>query len=435
MAAVETPDPRRVRFRLKSAVARLPDLLHGRPAAPAGSCRRSTSRRSATRASRRRRSAPGRTSSSRSRRASSWSSRPSTQYWRKAPEREAAGLQGHPATRRRGWPPSSAARSTSSYSIRGELAEELQRTPGLTLKPAVIQAPAVAQLARPVGPEVAVARPARAAGRQPRHRPARPSTRPITLGHSRLTYSIIPSTFDFYWQPPRLRVRPGPGQEAPRRGAATRTASTRATTTCDISYANVQEAIANYLQEVGIRSQAPAAGARGVLEQLRGQEVQEPRLHGERRLRQRGHAAGGLRGRRRRLRLRQLPGHRRRSSRSRRPSWTARGARRCSTRSSSSCTRRSCYVPIWELAFINGLRPAGAGVGARAHPRPRLLGALRGREAQGQVGQDQMTTPIRRHRTALAVALLALLGAAAPPSAPAAGRPRTPRAAAGSCWR
>ena len=37
---------------------------------------------------------------------------------------------------------------------------------------------------------------------------ARPSTRPITLGHSRLTYSIIPSTFDFYWQPPAYPFDP-----------------------------------------------------------------------------------------------------------------------------------------------------------------------------------------------------------------------------------
>ena len=46
---VETPDPARVRFRLKQPVARLHDLLrHAGHAARAGSCRRSTSRRSAT---------------------------------------------------------------------------------------------------------------------------------------------------------------------------------------------------------------------------------------------------------------------------------------------------------------------------------------------------------------------------------------------------
>ena len=64
-----------------------------------------------------------------------------------------------------------------AYSIRGELAEELQRTPGLTLKPAVILATFWLVLRRSVGPEVAVGRPARA--RSPRTSPStgRPSTR------------------------------------------------------------------------------------------------------------------------------------------------------------------------------------------------------------------------------------------------------------------
>ncbi len=43
------------------------------------------------------------------------------------------------------------------YSIRGELAEELQRTPGLTLKPVSPPRPVVALLPRTVGREIAVA--------------------------------------------------------------------------------------------------------------------------------------------------------------------------------------------------------------------------------------------------------------------------------------
>ena len=63
------------------------------------------------------------------------------------------------------------------YSIRGELAEELQRTPGLTLKPAVVQGVVLPLLPRPVGPEIAVARRAGAAGRQPGDRPQGHRTR------------------------------------------------------------------------------------------------------------------------------------------------------------------------------------------------------------------------------------------------------------------
>ncbi len=53
-----------------------------------------------------------------------------------------------------------------AYSIRGELAEELKRTPGLTLKPVVLAGAQLGLLPRAMGPEIAVARFARAAGRQ-----------------------------------------------------------------------------------------------------------------------------------------------------------------------------------------------------------------------------------------------------------------------------
>ena len=47
---------------------------------------------------------------------------------------------------------------------------------------------------------------------------------------------------------------------------------------------------------------------------------------------------------------------------------------------------RTIYAPIWQLAFINGAGPTRGGVGPRPDRRPRLLGALRGRHAEGQVG-------------------------------------------------
>ena len=64
-----------------------------------------------------------------------------------------------------------------AYSIRGELAEELQQTPGLTLKPAVVQGAVLALLSRPVGPEIAVARRARAPRGRAWRSTARASTR------------------------------------------------------------------------------------------------------------------------------------------------------------------------------------------------------------------------------------------------------------------
>ena len=95
-------------------------------------------------------------SSSRSRRASSWSWRPSTATGARRPavKRLVFKVITDDSTRlaalKRG-------EIDIVYSIRGELAEELHRTPGLTLKPAVIQSPQWVSMARPVGSEIALA--------------------------------------------------------------------------------------------------------------------------------------------------------------------------------------------------------------------------------------------------------------------------------------
>jgi peptide/nickel transport system substrate-binding protein len=87
------------------------------------------------------------------------------------------------------------------YSIRGELAEELQRTPGLTLKPVVPPAPFWVYFADQWDPkspwhDEQVRRAASfALDRQAMNEA-------ITLGYSKITGSIIPYSFDFFWQPP-----------------------------------------------------------------------------------------------------------------------------------------------------------------------------------------------------------------------------------------
>src|SRR5213076_3467116 len=86
-------------------------------------------------------------------------------------------------------------------SIRGELAEEHQRTGGLTLKPAVIQAPQWVNLLDQWDPKSPWHdRRVRLAANHAIDR--RAINQAITLGHSALTFSIIPSTFEFFWQPP-----------------------------------------------------------------------------------------------------------------------------------------------------------------------------------------------------------------------------------------
>ena len=138
------------------------------------------------------------------------------------------------------------------YSIRGELAEELVRTPGLTLKPTVIQSPQwVAMLDQWDPKSPWHDRRVRLAANIAIDRKA--INQAITLGHSRLTYSIIPSTFDFYWQPPAYAFDPAQAKKLLAE-AGYPSGFDAGDYYLDISYANVQEAIANYLQQVGIRT-------------------------------------------------------------------------------------------------------------------------------------------------------------------------------------
>jgi peptide/nickel transport system substrate-binding protein len=138
------------------------------------------------------------------------------------------------------------------YSIRGELAEELLRTPGLTLKPAVIQAPQwVAMLDQWDPKSPWHDRRVRLAANLAIDRKA--INQAITLGHSKLTYSIIPSTFDFYWQPPAYPYDPAQAKKLLAE-AGYPNGFDAGDYYMDVSYSNVQEAIAGYLQQVGIRS-------------------------------------------------------------------------------------------------------------------------------------------------------------------------------------
>ncbi len=138
------------------------------------------------------------------------------------------------------------------YSIRGELAEELQRMPGLTLKPAVIQAPQWISMLDQWDPKSPWHdKRVRLAANLAVDRKA--INQAITLGHSKLTYSIIPSTFDFYWPPPPYAFDP-PQAKKLLAEAGYPNGFDAGDYYLDISYANVQEAIANYLLQVGIRT-------------------------------------------------------------------------------------------------------------------------------------------------------------------------------------
>src|SRR6266542_3188501 len=94
------------------------------------------------------------------------------------------------------------------YSIRGELAEELQRTPGLSLKPAVIQGNQWVYFADQWD--------AKSPWHDERVRKAasiaidrKSINQALTLGHSRLTGNpFVADIFEYYWQPPEPAYDP-----------------------------------------------------------------------------------------------------------------------------------------------------------------------------------------------------------------------------------
>jgi peptide/nickel transport system substrate-binding protein len=142
------------------------------------------------------------------------------------------------------------------YSVRGELAEELQRTPGLTLKPVVIQAPQWVNFLDQWDPKSPwYDRRVRLAANLAVDRKA--INQAVTLGHSRLTHSMIPSTFDFYWQPPLYPYDVAQAKKLMAE-AGYPNGFDAGDYFMDVTYSNVQEAVANYLQQIGIRSKLKA---------------------------------------------------------------------------------------------------------------------------------------------------------------------------------
>ena len=139
-----------------------------------------------------------------------------------------------------------------AYSIRGELAEELQRTKGLTLKPTVIQAAFWLYFADQWD--------AKSPWHDQRVRLAaslavdhKTINQALTLGFSRITGSIIPDTFDFYWKPPAPVYDPAKAKQLLAE-AGHPNGFDAGEYYCDVSYANLAEAVLNNLQAVGIRA-------------------------------------------------------------------------------------------------------------------------------------------------------------------------------------
>ena len=138
-----------------------------------------------------------------------------------------------------------------AYSIRGELADELLRTPGLTIKPALGSAPFWLYFPEQWDPQ--------SPWHDRRVRQAaslaldlKTMNEALTLGHSRLTGSIFPENFEFYWAPPPPTYDPARARKLLAEAGHAR-GFDAGDYYCDTSYANIGEVALNNLREVGIR--------------------------------------------------------------------------------------------------------------------------------------------------------------------------------------
>jgi len=138
------------------------------------------------------------------------------------------------------------------YSIRGELAKELQRTAGLSLKPTVIPAPFWLEFLDQWDPK--------SPWHDQRVRLAanlaidrNTINQAETLGFSKIAASIIPSSFDLFWQPPLYAFDPSKAKQL-LAAAGYPNGFDAGHYYCDASYSNLAEAAVNYLGSVGIRT-------------------------------------------------------------------------------------------------------------------------------------------------------------------------------------
>jgi peptide/nickel transport system substrate-binding protein len=139
-----------------------------------------------------------------------------------------------------------------AYSIRGELAEQLQRIPGLTLKPVVLQGTQWLYFPDQWDPkspwhDVRVRQAANLALDR------RTINEALTLGYSHITGSMFPDIFDFYWAPPSPVFDPAQARQL-LSDAGYPSGFDAGLYTCDASYANVGEAVLNNLAQIGIRA-------------------------------------------------------------------------------------------------------------------------------------------------------------------------------------
>jgi peptide/nickel transport system substrate-binding protein len=138
-----------------------------------------------------------------------------------------------------------------AYSIRGELAEELQRTPGLAIQSVVLQAPNWVYFPEQWDPkspwhDLRVRQAANLALDRDSMNKA------LFLGKCDINNSIIPSTFEYYWQPPKAAYDAGKARKLLAE-AGHPNGFDAGPFWCDSAYSNIGEVAVDYLSQIGIR--------------------------------------------------------------------------------------------------------------------------------------------------------------------------------------
>jgi peptide/nickel transport system substrate-binding protein len=139
-----------------------------------------------------------------------------------------------------------------AYSIRGELAGELVQTPGLSLKPVVVQGVFCVYFVDQWDPkspwhDVRVRRAANLAI------DCKTINDALTMGYSHVTGNpFVPDMFEFYWQPPVPVYDPTQAKQL-LAAAGYPDGFDAGFYNCDSSYTNIAEAVVNNWGEVGIR--------------------------------------------------------------------------------------------------------------------------------------------------------------------------------------
>ena len=244
-----------------------------------------------------------------------------------------------------------------AYSIRGTLAEEVQHTPGLKLNPVYPPAPFWIYFPDQWDPkspwhDIRVRQAASLALDRDGMNKA------LFLGFCKTTNSIIPASFEYFWQPPAAAPRRGQGQAAAGRCRSSERVRRRSLL--------LRQLLREYRRGRGQQSRADrhqpvaaAARTRRVRRRLFRKEIPQRRHpRGKRRIRQRGDPARRLCHQGWRLCLWQLSRYRRAVSGAggrTRPQE----ARRHPREDTAAGLRKAIYAPIWQLAFLNGDRAAG----------------------------------------------------------------------------